>query len=309
MSVKSNGVQFSYTKALILVALVASSATSVITTRSPEDAIHGLQALNRQNAGHTEVSIKRYLRSNAKMTSSNPTGNPEERAGFTSSFTSSLSSLNARMKTSLSTVIEKLQRWWWSLWRKSPNYIFTRLGLGLTEAKLFESPAFFKWFAFLESRYPNSATEEMFKVLAGHYKDKAVLMKVLVAGTTLERTKEIADKLLEIQFKKWRENPRTSVNEILTFLKLAETGDELFESPVLGKWVALVKNIFKDEKITHEIVYVNLAAEYGDDEAFAKALAKGIAANNPLAEKLEAIRLSHQQTNDPKTTFTFLGDK
>ncbi|KAE8996539.1 hypothetical protein PR003_g19810 [Phytophthora rubi] len=92
--------------------------------------------------------------------------------------------------------------------KKSPDYVFTSLKLDQTGGRLFESPVFSKWVAFVTAHNAKTPEEAVFATLKNHYSDDA-LATLLVAAKEVDGTKDFAAKLQEIQLSTWLMNTQT----------------------------------------------------------------------------------------------------
>ncbi|ETK79059.1 hypothetical protein L915_15053, partial [Phytophthora nicotianae] len=144
-------------------------------------------------------------------------------------------------KTSaLAGQVEKLQLDKWSADMKSSEDIFKFLRLDKEGDKVFESPVWGTWAAYLNKREIDpDADLVMFNILRNKFGDEG-LANMVTKAKQVESTREVAEKL---QLELWRANAHSS-DYIFNLLKLNEKGNKILESPgPLSTWVAYVRRV------------------------------------------------------------------
>ncbi|POM66840.1 Secreted RxLR effector peptide protein [Phytophthora palmivora] len=234
MGMKTRTTKFYCTKVLVVVVLLACInvvSSSLVSKRAARNS----QTLETLSVDFPDIT-KRFLRSDTSTTTGGPTNVIQERALAFS--LPGLEQATTSIKSGLSKLIQKLKLQWWRLRQKSSNDVFTLLKLDKTGDKLFESPAFSQWMAFVTVRNKNNPDLAMFSTLASHYTDDA-LAKMFVTAKQGGSTREVATRMETLQIENWITAGK-SADGVFTALRLDQTGDKLFESPIFSNWVAFV---------------------------------------------------------------------
>ena len=273
-------------RALVVVAMAICSTTTVAIFVSTSAGV----ASTTLHSSHGPATIKRRLK---RTTAMEATETSEER-GISFSIPI-MDSISSSLESIPTAIYEQSQRWMSWLMLSSSDREFQRLQLDKLDSekqnKLFEDPQFLQWVTFVEEKYsnPEAAAEKMLKTLANHYREDAALADVLVAGTEIANTKELAFNLLVIQVDKWKESGK-SVEQVFTYLKLEELGDGLFESPRFDLWLQFfgARSLPKEYEV---FVSATKAATKLFDEANKAAMATQTAneADKPALQKAEEL--------------------
>ncbi|CAH0493759.1 unnamed protein product [Peronospora farinosa] len=113
--------------------------------------------------------------------------------------------------------------------------------LQLDKTNPFQDPIASQWFNFIEKKY--NSPEEPYKVLdivLSYFKTGMNgLMGALVGAIDAPSTKIIVQKLLDLQFKKWREEGKDAA-DVYKILNLHQI-EKPFDSPVLRAWIYFIK--------------------------------------------------------------------
>ncbi|OWZ14997.1 RxLR effector protein [Phytophthora megakarya] len=203
--------------------------------------------------------------------------------------------LSAKEVESTKTFATKLEGIQIANWVKSGNSaddVFKALKLDQTGDKLFESPMFTYWSSFVAKRYSNNPGSEMFSTFGLHYTDEALAKilptKILISAKNVDSTKAQATKLEGLQISNWI-NGDKSADDVFKLLKLDETGDELFKSPLFSTWTTFVTKINKNN---YEADIFKLLTDKLGDAALARMIS---AANNVDDTKKLATGLRAEQ--------------
>ncbi|OWZ04534.1 RxLR effector protein [Phytophthora megakarya] len=222
-----------------------------------------------------------------------------------------LGNVASSIKSGLSKLIQKLKLQWWQLRQKSPDDVFIHLKLDQTGNKLFESPAFFQWVAFVTVRDKSGPDMAMFNTLTKHYNDDA-LAKMLVAAKEVDNTRAIATTMEGLQLSKWI-SAGNSADEVFKSLQLHRAGDKLFESAVFPNWISfLTKRNSRDPDLE---MFSTFVKHYSDDAlAHAVIAAKKVSTTKDIATKVEGFQIANWAGSSADDVFTALklnqaGDK
>ncbi|OWZ09237.1 RxLR effector protein [Phytophthora megakarya] len=175
---------------------------------------------------------------------------------------------------------------------------FAKFDVGTAKSNVFESTRFQKWFNSVHKAYKQNVEESEVAVvttLTKHYGDES-LTKLLSEAKTSPNTKVIAEKLEDARLTKWLTEQK-SVDDIFNLLKLDETGENVFKSPLLSSWVNYAN---KFQKNPDEIMFSTLKTHF-DDETLAKMLVVAKEDSSNIATKLEKVEFD-QWLNSGKTS-------
>ncbi|KAL4145922.1 hypothetical protein PRNP1_011795 [Phytophthora ramorum] len=194
----------------------------------------------------------------------------------------------AKEKASLRVIAGRLEEAQLKTWvndGKTVDNVFNLLKLDKEADKLFEAPLWGTWTSYVTKVHDKDADAVMFSTLKTHYGDEA-LASMLAQSKKGYRTKVIADKLEEVQFKNWASEGK-SADDIFNFLKLK--GDTLSNSPALSSWITYVE---KMDDNPYELLLGKLMKRY-DDASLARMLAtaKEDYKTRSVAVKLGAAQL------------------
>ncbi|ETK91394.1 hypothetical protein L915_05014 [Phytophthora nicotianae] len=165
--------------------------------------------------------------------------------------------------------MEELQLEKWVTAEKSGDDVFKNIGLDKEGDKLFESPVWSTWVAYLNKQRGNSH-EEMFSVLRNRLGDVGLTNAFARAkGDDSKLTKDIAAKL---EMDIWRMNGHTS-DDLFKMLKLNEKGDKVLESPTFSTWAAYVLKLESYRKTPDEFATIRQLERHYDDATLARMLA------------------------------------
>ncbi|OWY95477.1 hypothetical protein PHMEG_00034510 [Phytophthora megakarya] len=140
-------------------------------------------------------------------------------------------------KKAPSTEIHAIGLWeelpkYWQMHGKSADQVFKLLNLkNVDEDKLFKSPMWRTWVAFLEKKNGRNSDEMMFLVLMKYYSKEGVKRMIDNAKKSTS-TKTIATKL---QHELWH-NEKKTADDVFKFLKLSYDGGDFLRSPALSTW-------------------------------------------------------------------------
>lgn len=165
--------------------------------------------------------------------------------------------------------MEQLQLDKWSAAGKSGDDVFKSIGLDKEGGKLFESPAWNTWVAYLNMQ-GNNADEIIFSVLRKQLGDVGLTNAFARAnGANSRLTKDVATRL---EMDIWRMNGHTS-DDMFKILKLNEKGDKVFESPGFTTWVAYVLKLDGYKKTPDEFAPIRQLERHFGDATLARMLA------------------------------------
>ncbi|OWZ08236.1 RxLR effector protein [Phytophthora megakarya] len=198
----------------------------------------------------------------------------------------------------IATTMEGLQIKKWVTAGNTADDVFNALKLNQAGDKLFESPLFSTWATFVAQRNNKNPGVEMFTTFTRHYSDdvlaKIIPTHILATAKKFDNTRAKATTLEGLQIMNWV-NSKKSADDVFKILKLEQTGDKLFESPLFSIWATFVaKQNSKDPGVEMFTVF---ASHYTDD-ALAKiipthilATAKTIDSTKAMATKLEGLQI------------------
>ncbi|CAH0482024.1 unnamed protein product [Peronospora belbahrii] len=243
MAVEASVSRRSCATVLVIFALLVFLATIVETVNSMSKG--AICCSDSPYAANDSVSVKRHLKTNAAMTANDLS---EERSGI-----SGLRELGTKLKSSLSTVIEKIQvRWWWLWGRKQEDMLISlKRRYSLKGEELVKSSAFSKWLAFVKyiSKDPESV---MFSTLARNY-----------YGDDLFDVLASAAKAYDTKIKEWLVNHQNA-NAAFMELMLHDKTAELSKTPGFFRWLAFLAA--KDRESLISEMFSTLKLHYSDDK-------------------------------------------
>lgn len=221
----SRAAKFFNALVLILVALFAWPAASVVTTEPmPMDVTPSSYTPNATSATYAPCPSKRCLRSKADVVPSDHTD--EE-----------------RMRPPLLTKVE-------DDFQNFVNAEFARLRLYTNDDKLMER--FSEWFKAVKSRAERrKAAVAMVKILREHYVSEDVT-RLLVEASKTKNLIQIAKDMLDHQVQAWVNDKKTS-DEVFKLLELDQTKD-FFKSNLVSKWYLFCTSRYKSFDKTREMI-------------------------------------------------------
>ncbi|KAI9994720.1 hypothetical protein PInf_011551 [Phytophthora infestans] len=161
--------------------------------------------------------------------------------------------------------VEKMQLGKWSVDSKTSDDVFKLLRLDKEGDKVFESPVWSTWTAYLNKvEIDPDADLVMYTVLRNKFGDEG-LANLVAKAKQVANTKETAEKL---QLEIWRVGQKSS-DDIFNLLKLNEMGTKLFENPgPLRTWIAYVNrvNSFKRNRVKVFQPIIQLEKRFGEEE-------------------------------------------
>ncbi|OWZ03168.1 RxLR effector protein [Phytophthora megakarya] len=289
MGVKTLSYTNQYRKEILVVMLLAC-VTMVSAVPASNEAASSSLTSEILNMGDTD-NFQRFLRTETNTATDEHTNTFQKRMLVIS--LPSLEILGPNIKTGLSSLMEKLNLQWWQLQGKSVDDVFTALKLNQAGDKLFESPVFSQWVAFVTLHGNDYLDLNIFTTLTKHY-DDAVLAKMIVASREVDDTRALAAKLEQYQLRTWLARGKTA-DEAFKSLQLDQAGAKLFESPVFGYWDSFVAQ----QKSRHpDTVMLSVLGKYHNDDAIAQMVvaAKEVSGTKDIATTVERLQMTNWLT-------------
>ncbi|CAI5714085.1 unnamed protein product [Peronospora effusa] len=198
----------------------------------------------------------------------------------------------------------------WQKAKRNEEDVFKLLKLDETDENPLESPVFPKWANFVWGRYPDDNPNEMIlNKLSLFYKSKNALVGGLDAldWATPNSQNTAARKILEYQFKQWKNK---GAKEVFDILDLHQTDSNLFSRPAFAAWVDFVSSKFSNKMEAFETTFSVIGLDYKDNLETILPILKRVYKNDldkllsegtqiervkPVAEKLQKAVVQRQQ--------------